>query len=114
VSVPEVQGCHSHGRTIDQARTRIREALSLFVADRTAAAAEFVEEIGLPKRVDQHVRNVRELRAELEAKRAQLAREERRAVKGLRQEAKLGQRDTGEILGVSFQRVHQLEKAAEQ
>lgn len=30
-SVREVRGCHSQGRTIDEARERVREALELFV-----------------------------------------------------------------------------------
>jgi predicted RNase H-like HicB family nuclease len=40
-SVCEVPGCHSQGRTIDQARQRVREALELFVDD--AKSATFVD-----------------------------------------------------------------------
>ena len=36
-SVREVPGCHSQGRTIDQARRRVREALESFVDDATSA-----------------------------------------------------------------------------
>jgi predicted RNase H-like HicB family nuclease len=36
-SVREVPGCHSQGRTIDQARRRVREALELFVDDAKSA-----------------------------------------------------------------------------
>jgi predicted RNase H-like HicB family nuclease len=32
-SIREVPGCHSQGRTIDEARARVREALALFVED---------------------------------------------------------------------------------
>ena len=31
--VPAIPGCHTQGRTLDQARERIREALSLWVED---------------------------------------------------------------------------------
>lgn len=31
--VPEVPGCHTQGRTIEQARERILDALSLYVDD---------------------------------------------------------------------------------
>jgi predicted RNase H-like HicB family nuclease len=33
VEVPDVPGCHTQGRTIEQARERILDALSLFVDD---------------------------------------------------------------------------------
>src|SRR6476619_4645318 len=32
-SVRELRGCHTQGRTVDEARRRIREALDLFVDD---------------------------------------------------------------------------------
>jgi predicted RNase H-like HicB family nuclease len=32
-SVRKVRGCHTQGRTVDEARRRIREALELFVDD---------------------------------------------------------------------------------
>ncbi len=32
--VPDVPGCHTQGRTIEQARERILDALSLYVDDR--------------------------------------------------------------------------------
>ena len=33
--VPEVPGCHTQGRTIEQARERILDALSLYAGDTT-------------------------------------------------------------------------------
>ena len=41
VRIAEIEGCHSQGRTIPQARERIREALSLF--DKQAQHAKIVE-----------------------------------------------------------------------
>jgi predicted RNase H-like HicB family nuclease len=32
-TVRDVRGCHTQGRTVDEARRRIREALGLFVDD---------------------------------------------------------------------------------
>ena len=59
-TVKDVRGCHTQGRTIDQARRRIREALELFVdhADEAAklqnstteAAVVLTEEVGVSVR----------------------------------------------------------------
>src|SRR5688572_16132502 len=46
----------------------------------------------------------------LEAARARVSAAEERAVRYLRKTMKLGHRDAGSILGLSHQRVHQLEK----
>jgi predicted RNase H-like HicB family nuclease len=43
-SIREVRGCHSQGRTIDEARRRVREALGLFIED-DAESAEFVDDL---------------------------------------------------------------------
>ena len=32
-SVRELRGCHTQGRTVDEARRRIREAIGLFIND---------------------------------------------------------------------------------
>src|SRR5438045_9467194 len=39
-SVPSVPGAHTQGRTIDQARRRIREGISLWVGDADGARLE--------------------------------------------------------------------------
>ena len=43
-SIREVRGCHEQGRTIDEARRRVREALGLFIED-DAESAEFVDDL---------------------------------------------------------------------
>jgi predicted RNase H-like HicB family nuclease len=45
-SVREVRGCHTQGRTVDEARRRIREALALFVSN--ARSAKLVDDVKLP------------------------------------------------------------------
>jgi predicted RNase H-like HicB family nuclease len=45
VGFPEVPGCHTQGRTLRAARTRMRDALSLFVHD--ADTAHIVEHLRL-------------------------------------------------------------------
>ena len=48
VCVPELPGCHTQARTLDQARTRIREALALWI-DTPEDAVTIREDIRLPE-----------------------------------------------------------------
>ena len=108
VEIPSVPGCHSYGRTIDQARDRIREALSLYVDD--AAKATIVDDVRLNAGALAAVTLMRRMRRELEEIGAKLPKIEKTAVLKLRKTMKLGHRDAGEILGLSFQRIYQIEK----
>ena len=106
--VPSVRGCHSYGRTLDQARRRLREALGLWVDD--ADSTELIEEIRLPAPVRTAISRFRTARrqAKRERDRAQLAM--KAAAETLVQEVGLGLRDAGELLEISHQRVQQLVK----
>lgn len=108
VAVPQVPGCHSYGRTIDQARERIREALSLFIDD--ADNVEIVDDVQLPAGVKKLVRGVVKLRQKVADEERAMVAAQVNAVKALRGMLKLGHRDAGALLGLSHQRVHQLEK----
>ena len=106
VEAPDVQGCHTWGRTIEQARRHIREALSLCVDD--AAEAVLDEQIKMPRAMRETVAAARTARtkAELEQTRARRAAEG--AVVRLTRDYKLSLRDAGELIGLSRQRAHQL------
>jgi predicted RNase H-like HicB family nuclease len=106
-SVRGVRGCHTQGRTVEEARRRIAEALELFVNN--ARKATLVDEVQLPTGAARAVRAYATLRkrAEQEDRRAGLAA--RRAVRALRGgRLKMSARDTARLLGLSHQRVHQL------
>lgn len=103
VSVPRVHGCHSYGRTLEQARMRIREALRLFDVDHV----ELAEDIRLPATLLDTVRRARRARERSEAQRAAAQAELRAATSALTR-AGLSRRDAGSLLGLSRQRVHQL------
>ena len=45
-SVRGLRGCHTQGRTVDEARRRIREAMSLFIDN--ARTAKIVDNVKLP------------------------------------------------------------------
>ena len=106
-SVRGVRGCHTQGRTVDEARRRIVEALDLFVDN--ARTAAIVDDVKLPTGAARAVRAYAALRkrAEEEDRRAAVAA--RRAVRTLRGgRLKMSARDAARLLGLSHQRVHQL------
>lgn len=107
VDVPEVKGCHTYGRTIDQARERLREALKLFVDD--ADTAEIVDDVRLPLELRRQVTAAKMLREKVMREEQSMVTAQLRAVRALRK-LNLGHRDAGRILGLSHQRVQQLEK----
>lgn len=106
-SVREVRGCHTQGRTVDEARRRIREAMELFVGD--AQSAKVVDDVKLPATAAKAIRVYATLRkrADQEDRRAAIAA--RRAVRLLQGgKLKMSARDAARVLGISHQRVHQL------
>ena len=105
---PVFADVHTYGRTLDQARRRIREALSLWVDD--ADTAE-LREVRLPARVRNAISRSRTARrqARRERERAQAVMKE--AAETLVEDVGLGLRDAGELLEISHQRVQQLVKS---
>jgi predicted RNase H-like HicB family nuclease len=106
-SVREVRGCHTQGRTVDEARRRIREAMELFVND--ARSAKLVDDVKLPTTAAKAIRAYAALRkrADQDDRRAAIAA--RRAVRLLQGgKLKMSARDAARVLGISHQRVHQL------
>ena len=101
-----VRGCHTYGRTLDQARRRIREALSLWVED--AESAELVEEIRLPADARQAIRRSGAARRRAVRGRESAQSTTAAAANLLVERLGLGVRDAGELLGLSYQRVQQL------
>jgi predicted RNase H-like HicB family nuclease len=109
-SVRGLRGCHTQGRTVDEAHRRIVEAMELFVDD--ARTARIVDDVKLPADAAQAVHDYAVLRrkAEQEDRRAAIAA--RRAVRLLRGgRLKMSARDAARLLGLSHQRVHQLAQA---
>lgn len=105
-SVPEVPGCHTQGRSLHQARNRIREALSLWVDD--AESARFAEDIDLPQEARRAIARVRTAKDTAERERGRAAEATTRAARLLTGRLGLSVRDAAELLGLSHQRVQQL------
>jgi predicted RNase H-like HicB family nuclease len=112
VDVPAIRGCHSYGRSLDEARRNIREALGLFV--RGAAGAHLGEDVQLDRRVKVAVTSARAARRRAEAEEQAAQKELRRAARFLTKEVRLSLRDAGDLLGLSRQRIQQLSTATEQ
>ena len=103
--------CVSQGRSLKQARSRIREALALCLDDEKAAKEAVLEEhIEIGRAVQTRLKRLAEKRERLEKLRTEASHETRQAAKILTERG-LSMRDAAELLGVSFQRVQQLLEA---
>jgi predicted RNase H-like HicB family nuclease len=106
-SVRGVRGCHTQGRTVDEARRRLRKAMELFVDD--ARSAGFIDNVKLLEPAVKAVRLYAALRKQADRKERRAALAGRRAVRLLRgANLKISMRDAARLLGVSYQRLHQL------
>jgi predicted RNase H-like HicB family nuclease len=103
--VPSIPGCHTYGRTLEQARTRLRKALGLWIAQPDAVKIE--EDIHLPSDLKAAVRRSRRTRERAEREQEHAQKETRAAATALVGDG-VSLRDAGELLGLSHQRVQQL------
>lgn len=101
--VKGVAGCHTQGRTIAQARERIREALSLF--DEHAENATLEDDVRLPSSLTRLVSAQRQARSKQKIAEEKLRELNVKAARALTQEVGLSLRDAGELLGASQEAV---------
>ncbi len=105
--VKEVQGCRTQGRTIEETRRRMREALGLFVDN--AETATLVDDVKLPSPVRTAVGRYERARGRLVASQEDLGHSLVSTIALLSDAPlSLSTRDAGAILGLSHQRIHQL------
>jgi len=109
--VPSVASVNSDGRTVADARRRVREALALAVGDAADEAAELVDDVKLPGEVRKAVARATAARSKLDAVQAEAKESTATTVRELRKRLGLSIRDIAELLGISHQRVQQLARA---
>ena len=107
-TVRRARGVHTQGRSIDEARRRVREALALAIGDEKAERAQFIDDVRLPADVKRALAQLRraiaaETAAQLKARKARA-----RVATQLTKDLHLSRRDAAELTGYSFQRIHQL------
>ena len=105
-TVKELNGCHTQGRTIAQARARIREAMGLFDVP---AGARLEHHVRLPRPLDKAIAAAKRSRAVSQKAEADSARRLSDAVRLLEARG-ISRRDTAELVGLSHQRVQQIAK----
>jgi predicted RNase H-like HicB family nuclease len=98
-------GCHTQGRTITQARDRIREALSLY--DDGASQALLRDDVRLPADVKRLLGAHRSARVKKQSVEAKLHDLSVKAAHALTRKVGLSLRDAGELLGASQESVRQ-------
>jgi predicted RNase H-like HicB family nuclease len=98
-------GCHTQGRTIAQARERIREALTLF--DEHAGKALLRDDVRLPADVRRLLGAQRTARVKKQSVEAKLHDLSIKAARALTKKVGLSLRDAGELLGASQESVRQ-------
>jgi predicted RNase H-like HicB family nuclease len=107
-SVPDFPEGLVQGRTLEQARKRIREALADWLGlNEPRYEGRILDEVRLPARIRRTVRAAQQARQRAAHAQAEAARRTRAAAARL---VRLGLslRDAGELLGVTRQRAHQL------
>jgi len=106
-SVTSIRGCHTQGRTIEQARERAREAIQAALDLPRPFGGRLVDDVRLPGPVRKVVASALDARAKAAHADRAASEGSRRAIAALT-EMGLSLRDAGELLGVSRQRAQKL------
>lgn len=108
VHIKGLDGCQTFGRSLRQAQRRIREALAVWL---DAEPATLTIRDQLPEQLTAVTARVSRARSAAERAGARAHQRTAQAAKALT-ELGLSRRDTGELLGLSHQRVQQLLEAS--
>ncbi len=104
VHIDGIEGCHTYGRTLRQAESRIREALASWT-NRDPDGLDIAS--ALPSRLVEIASNVAHARERAAQSAQEAGATTANAAKALARMG-LSRRDTADVLGISHQRVQQL------
>jgi predicted RNase H-like HicB family nuclease len=105
VKVADIPGAHSHGRTIAAARKNIREAIALVLDLDDDTCFDLTETFDIPNR--EQLDTVLALRNRAQT----IASDADQATRDYIARSNLSVRDLSELVGLSFQRVHQIRQS---
>ena len=97
-TVAKLHGCHTQGRTLEEARRRVREAMALFIED--AESVGIRDQILLPKDVRQTIRKVAECRRTAARLQKRSAGALEKAINQLSERLNLSTRDQADLLEI--------------
>jgi len=106
VPVSKNSGANTHGRTLEQVKERMREALAALL-DCEPEAFEIVEEVKLPGQLGKRLEAAQSARTRAETELRKATDKKREAARALL-DAGLSLRDVGTLLGISRQGAHKL------
>lgn len=105
-----LKGCHTQGRSLEEARRHVREAIAAYLdlSDSEEAALDIRDDVRLPADAKRKLAALKRALAR-ERKAAQEARAAaKRATLALTENLQLSRRDVAALTGYSFQRIHQI------
>lgn len=105
-TVPAVPGCHTQGRSLAQARERIKEALAVSLD--STDEPEVLEELKLPKRIKVSIFYARRAREAAETAQQKACALNAKAAQALTESWGVSLRDAADLLDLSHQRVAQI------
>lgn len=109
--VPAIQGCHTQGRTIGEARKRIRDAMWCATEDREwAFSVKMEDDVKLPSPVAKKLLQARRARDAAVSATKRAEDSTREVIEELSGKMRMSVRDVGDLIGVSGQRIQQLRR----
>jgi hypothetical protein len=110
-SIPDVRGCEAWGRSLSEARRKVRKSLAASNLKNAAALArrvDLVDVVRLPSSAKKELARYAEARARAQAEVRTLRQATRNVVSTLTSKHGISLRDASALLGLSRERVRQL------